>query len=82
MPTYLDHIRPHLDAAGHLNDFIDLRDGRVFFAGALDLLDLVGRYGSPLEVSFCPLIIRRIREMHAHIAEEIVTGEHSISSHC
>ena len=68
MSTYLDHIRPHLGAAGQLNDFIELRDGRVVFAGELDLLALVERYGAPLEVSFCPLIARRVREMHAHFA--------------
>src|SRR5689334_10321686 len=68
MSTYLDHIRPHLGAAGQLNDFIELRDGRVIFASALDLLELVEQYGTPLEVSFCPLIGRRIREMHAHFA--------------
>ncbi len=68
MSTYLDHLRPHLDATGRLNDFIELRDDRIIFAGALDLLELVERYGSPLEVSFCPLISRRIREMHAHFA--------------
>jgi len=68
MPTFLEHIRPHLDPAGHLNSFIALRDERVIFADALDLLELVERYGSPLEVSFCPLISRRIHEMHAHWA--------------
>ena len=68
MPTYLDHLRPHLDAAGRLNDFIELRDDRIIFAGALDLLELVERYGSPLEISFCPLISRRIHEMHAQFA--------------
>src|SRR5687767_10616678 len=50
MPTYLDHIRPHLDTAGRLNDFIELRDDRIIFAGALDLLELVERYGAPLEI--------------------------------
>ena len=68
MSTYLDHLRPHLDAAGRLNDFIELRGDRIIFAGALDLLELVERYGSPLEVSFCPLISRRVHEMHAHFA--------------
>ena len=68
MPTFLDHIRPHLDAAGRLNDFIELRDDRIIFAGTLDLLELVERYGAPLEVSFCPLISRRIHDMHAHFA--------------
>src|SRR5262245_29944970 len=69
MPTYLDHLRPHLDASGRLNDFIELRDGRVIFAGALDLLALVEQHGAPLEISFCPLITRRIREMQGFFAE-------------
>jgi arginine decarboxylase len=68
MPTYLDHLQPRLGASGRLNDFIELRDDRVIFAGALDLLDLVETYGAPLEVSFCPLIARRVQEMHAHFA--------------
>ena len=50
MPTYLDYLHPRLDADARLNDFIELRDGRVIFGGALDLLDLAGRYGAPLEV--------------------------------
>jgi arginine decarboxylase len=68
MLTYLDHLRPRVDAAGRLNDFIRIRDGRVIFADALDLLDLVGRHGAPLEVSFCPLIARRIHAMQAYFA--------------
>jgi arginine decarboxylase len=68
MPTYLDHLRPQLDAAGRLNDFIELRDDRIIFAGALDLLELVERHGAPLEISFCPLISRRVHAMHAHFA--------------
>jgi arginine decarboxylase len=68
LPTYLDHLRPYADADGRLNDFIRIRDGRVIFADALDLLDLVERYGAPLEVSFCPLIARRIHAMQAYFA--------------
>jgi arginine decarboxylase len=68
MPTYLDHIRPHLDADGRLNDFIRIRDGRLIFADALDLLDMVAHYGAPLEVVFCPLIARRIQAMQGHFA--------------
>src|SRR5262245_54184921 len=69
MPTYLDHLRPHLDADRCLNDFLELRDGRLIFAGALDLLTMVEQYGAPLEISFCPLIARRIREMQGFFAE-------------
>jgi arginine decarboxylase len=68
MPTYLDYLGPHLQADGQLNDFIQIRAGRVIFAGALDLLELVERHGAPLEVSFCPLITRRIHAMQAHFA--------------
>jgi arginine decarboxylase len=63
MPTYLDYLRPHSREGGHLNDFLQLRDGRLIFAGALDLLALVEQHGAPLEVSFCPLITRRIHAM-------------------
>jgi arginine decarboxylase len=68
MASYRDYLRPRLDADGHLNDVLQLRDGRLIFAGALDLLALVEQYGAPLEVSFCPLITRRIGEMQAHFA--------------
>src|SRR5690242_16224032 len=68
MPSYLDHIRPRLDPDGRLNDLLQIHDGRVIFAGALDLLALVEQYGAPLEISFCPLITRRIHEMQAHFA--------------
>src|SRR5690242_2007230 len=69
MPSYLDHLAPHLDAEGHLNDFLQIRDGRVFFAGALDLLELVERHGAALEISFCPLITRRIHKMQRYFAD-------------
>jgi arginine decarboxylase len=68
MPTYVDHLRAHCDAAGRLNDFIELRNGRLIFAGELDLLEMVERYGAPLEISFCPLITRRVQAMHEFFA--------------
>lgn len=68
MSTYLDYLQPWLAADGRLNDFISLRDGRVIFAGALDLLDLVEQHGAPLEVSFCPQITRRVQAMQALFA--------------
>src|SRR5215207_8481542 len=68
MPTYLDHLRPRLEANGRLNDFIRISDGRLIFADTLDLLDLVAQHGAPLEVSFCPLIARRIHAMQGHFA--------------
>jgi arginine decarboxylase len=66
MSTYLAHLEAQLHADGRLNDFVRIRDGRVIFADTLDLLDLVERYGAPLEVSFCPLIAGRIHAMQAH----------------
>jgi arginine decarboxylase len=69
MPTYLDLMSPHLQPDGHLNDFIQIRDGRVIFGDALDLLALAERYGAPLEVAFCPLIARRIGAMRTYFAE-------------
>ncbi len=68
MPSYLEHLRRWLAPDGQLNDFIGIRDGRVIFAGALDLLALAEQYGAPLEVSFCPLITRRIHAMQATFA--------------
>ncbi len=66
---YLDHLRQFSDEQGRLNDFIELRDGRVLLGGQVDVLDLAVRYGTPLEVAFCPQITRRIREMEAAFAE-------------
>lgn len=68
MPTYLDHLRPRMRDDGRLNDFLQVRGGRVIFADALDLLALVEKHGAPLEISFCPLIARRIREMRGYFA--------------
>jgi arginine decarboxylase len=65
MPSYLEHLQRWLGPGGQLNDFIAIRDGRVILAGALDLLALAEQYGAPLEVSFCPLITRRIHAMQA-----------------
>jgi arginine decarboxylase len=69
MATFLEHLKPWLAADGRINDFISLRDGRLIFAGALDLLALVEQHGAPLEVSFCPLIARRIQAMQAIFAD-------------
>jgi arginine decarboxylase len=65
---YLDQLQPWLDQTGRLNDFLSLRDGRVIFADTLDLLDLVAQYGAPLEISFCPLITRRVHAMRGYFA--------------
>ena len=74
MPTYLDHLGPHLNTAGRLNDFIELRNGRVIFAGALDLLEMVERYGAPLEISYCPLITHRVQA--AALCDRILVLDH------
>jgi len=68
MPPYLEHLSRWLGPDGQLNDFISIREGRVIFAGALDLRTLAEQYGTPLEVSFCPLITRRIHAMQATFA--------------
>lgn len=68
MGTYREYLEHQLDGAGRLNDFISLHGDRLIVADALDLLALVEQYGAPLEVSFCPLITRRIGAMQAHFA--------------
>lgn len=68
MPTYREHLTPRLQPDGRLNDFLRISDGRVIFADALDLLALVEQHGAPLEVSFCPLITRRVNEMAGYFA--------------
>ncbi len=68
MPSYQEHLAPRVGPDGRLNDFLDMRAGRLIFAGAIDLLELVERYGTPLEISYCPLITRRVQAMHAHFA--------------
>lgn len=68
MPSFHDHISDFVRDDGALNDFLRLRDGHVIFADTLDLLELVEQYGAPLEISFCPQITRRIRDMQAFFA--------------
>jgi arginine decarboxylase len=63
---YLDHLARWLDSDGMLNDFLSLRDGRIMLANTIDLLELVGQFGSPLEISFCPLITRRVHSMQQY----------------
>ncbi|HWQ13935.1 MAG TPA: arginine decarboxylase [Roseiflexaceae bacterium] len=66
---YLDHLRQFTDERGQLNDFLALRGGRLIFGGVVDLLELAGRHGAPLEVALCPQITRRVREMRAAFAQ-------------
>lgn len=68
MPSYREHLQPRLDADGRLNDFIRLRDGRLLFADDLDLQALAHHHGTPLEISFCPLITQRIHQLQHHFA--------------
>jgi arginine decarboxylase len=66
---YIDHLLRYADADGRLNDFLELRDGRLVFGGLVDLLAMAGEHGAPLEVSLCPQITRRVRQMHAAFAD-------------
>lgn len=68
---YREYLANLTDEQGRLNDFLRLRDGRLIFAEQVDLLDLVERYGSPLEVSFCPQIARRITTMQSYFSAAI-----------
>lgn len=65
---YHDILTTQMHSDGQLNDFLQVRDGRVSFAGVLDLLQMVEQYGTPLEISFCPLITRRVQQMQAYVA--------------
>lgn len=67
MPSYHDYLLSQSDPQGQLNDFLSIRDGRLFFAD-LDLLTLADSHGSPLEVSFCPQITRRVQALQALFA--------------
>ena len=69
MANYLEYLAPRMSDDGRLNDTIDVRDGRVILGGHVDLLGLVEQYRAPLEVSFCPLITRRIAQMHEYFAQ-------------
>ncbi len=65
---YIDHIRGWMASDGQMNDFLRLRDNRIIFAEQLDLLELTRQYRAPLEISFCPLITRRVHEMQRYAA--------------
>ncbi|HEU5089772.1 MAG TPA: arginine decarboxylase, partial [Roseiflexaceae bacterium] len=67
MTSFFEQTGLHVQADGRLNDFLAVRDRRVLFDG-VDLLALVERLGAPLEVSFCPRITTRVRDMQAIFA--------------
>jgi len=46
-----------------LTDFLSRRDSRLLLADEIDLSALVERYGTPLEVAYCPLISTQIVRM-------------------
>jgi arginine decarboxylase len=60
---YQDYLAPYIDGAGRLTDFLELREGRLIFGGALDVLELARQHGAPLEISYCPQITRRVQAM-------------------
>lgn len=76
MARYLDYLAARLSGEGQLNDSIAMRNGRIIFAGAVDLLGLVEQYRAPLEVSFCPLITRRIAQMQEYFAQARATSRY------
>mgnify|MGYP000844857279 CR=1 FL=1 len=63
MATYKHYLAGLMNTGEQINDTISVRNGRIVFAGAVDLLDTVARYGAPLEISFCPLITERVQAM-------------------
>jgi arginine decarboxylase len=68
MAPYREQLQRWMADDEQIDEFIHVRGDRVIFGGALDLLALAEQYGTPLEVSFCPLIARRIRRMQAAFA--------------
>jgi arginine decarboxylase len=48
---------------GLLTDFLSRRDGRLLLGDQLDVQEMVERYGTPLELSYCPLIAKQIQRM-------------------
>lgn len=68
---YADRLASLADSHGRLNEFIRVRDGNLLFADQVDLLGAVRQYGSPLEISYCPQITRRIHEMQAYFEQAI-----------
>lgn len=67
MPSYHDYLQSQADTQGRLNDFLSIQAGRLMFAD-IDPLALANTYGSPLEISFCPQITRRVHEMQSLFA--------------
>ncbi len=58
---YFDYLTSTHDLQdGHVTDYLQIRDGRLYFR-ELDLLDLVRGHGTPLEVAYLPLIHERVR---------------------
>lgn len=68
MASYHHYLTGLFRQGEQINDTISVQNGRILFADTIDLLDMVARYGAPLEVSFCPLITRRVQEMQGLFA--------------
>lgn len=63
--TFADYIqeRYRLPAEGRLTDFLSRRDGQLYLGDRLNLNELARRYGTPLEVVYCPQITTQIERM-------------------
>lgn len=62
--SYMHH-RYHRASEGALTDFLSRRNGHLYLGDQVNLNDLARRYGTPLEVVFCPQITRQVERMLA-----------------
>ncbi len=69
--TFASYVqaRYHQASEGPLTDFLSRRGGNLYLGDALNLNELVARYGAPLEVVYYPQITKQIRQMQAWAQE-------------
>ncbi|NJP05612.1 MAG: arginine decarboxylase [Chloroflexaceae bacterium] len=65
--TYARYLWSEYQCSGEgaMTDFLSRHDGQLYFGDTVNLNELVERYGTPLEVVYCPQITTQIRRMQA-----------------
>lgn len=71
------HDRFGLDGTGALTDFMERRDGDLYFGGQVNLTDLARRFGAPLEVVYTPQITAQVQRMLAWAARARTRTEYA-----
>ncbi len=71
------HDRFGLNGTGNLTDFMERRDGDLYFGGQVNLTELARRHGAPLEVVYTPQITAQVQRMLNWAATARVNAEYT-----